>query len=290
VEPSVRLAEQSTAVKRRLGALLPAADDPPQALHQAMRYACLAGGKFLRPAFCIASCAAAGGDPATALDAACALEMVHSFSLIHDDLPALDDDDMRRGMPSCHKAFGEAVAILAGDALFALAFQTLAASSEEPKIAAMAVSALAEAASALVRGETRDLQAEGKSVSTQELQTIHQEKTAALFAASCAIGGLMAAAPAPTVSALKEFGQRVGLAFQIADDILNETSTPEQLGKAVGSDRARGKSTYSETHGVERASDLANAEIETAIQSLAGLSNTAQDLRDLARFTISRKS
>lgn len=255
-----------------------------------MRYACLSPGKRLRPAFVLGACEAAGGDPVHAHDAAAAVEMVHCFSLVHDDLPALDDDDLRRGIPTVHKVFGEAVAILAGDALFSLAFEVVAR-YEPADLARDLVIELTQASGSmgLVAGEALDILVEGRSVDVETVRWIHERKTGALIGASCAIGARIARASLETVDSLRRFGGAIGLAFQIQDDILNETSTPEELGKSAGSDRARGKATYPGLVGLEQAREAAAALHQHALTILEGI-GPCESLRDLARDSIVRRT
>ena len=277
-----------------MAALLPEAHLDPSPLFQAMRYAALGPGKRLRPALCLAACAAVGGDEAAALNPACALEMVHAFSLVHDDLPALDDDDLRRGRPTAHKAFGEAVAILAGDALFAHAFATLVAPSVgDPPAPAVAVRLVAELSQAMgvegvVAGETADILAEGAEVDAERLEAIHVRKTGVLIAASARMGAIAAGAEERFVDSLGRYGGRVGLAFQIADDVLNETSTAEQLGKAAGSDRARGKATYPSLIGLDASRQRALHLADSGVACLDDLPGDTGFLRDMARFSVER--
>lgn len=279
------LAAAAARVDARLSEILPSPACPPASLHEAMRYSCLAPGKRLRPALCLASCEALGGDPDSALDPACAIEMVHAFSLIHDDLPAIDDDDLRRGRPTCHRQFGEAIAILAGDALFALAFETLGKAQLPPEAIVEALRALSSATGSegLVGGEVIDVESEGRPVSEETLVMIHARKTGALIAASTEIGALCAGAPVADRVRLREFGEKIGLAFQIADDVLNETATADALGKAVGSDRARGKATYPGVYGLDAARKQAKdlvAEAESLVEN--------KTLRAFAQFAIER--
>lgn len=256
-----------------------------------MRYAALAPGKRLRPCLVLAACEAVGGDTAHALNAACAVELVHAFSLVHDDLPAIDDDDLRRGRPTCHVQFGEATAILAGDALFALAFDVMARSPITPDRTVQATLALAHSAGCegLVAGEIADVLLEGKPFTAEQLEFVHTRKTGALIAACCEIGALCGGAPAPLVSALRAFGAKVGLAFQIADDLLNEASDAETLGKATGSDRARGKATYPALFGIEGSREMASTLVRDALNGLPDVPD-AGVLRYLAQFAIERKS
>jgi geranylgeranyl diphosphate synthase type II len=280
------------SVDARLETLLPAANRPPAELHEAMRYSCLAPGKRLRPVLCLASCVAVGGNLPDALDAACAIEMVHCFSLIHDDLPALDDDDLRRGVATCHVKFGEATAILAGDALFSLAFETLASLSRPPEQVVQAIRSLTRATGSdgLVAGEAMDLLSEGKPVELETLAAIHRMKTGALIAGSCEIGAIFGGGTSDQISALGEYGQQIGLAFQIADDLLNETSTPEQLGKAAGSDRERQKMTYPALFGIEGSRSAALSAAERGIECLKNVDDSEGFLEALARFSVERLS
>ena len=266
-------------VDARMDELLPSLSEPPTKLHEAMRYSALAPGKRLRPALLLECAKVVGGDPNLSLDTACAVEFVHVFSLIHDDLPALDNDDLRRGQPTCHVKFGENLAIMAGDALFALAFSLLKDTR--------AVRELARASIALVRGETMDLLSEGSEPDAKTLAFIHENKTVALLAAACAIGGWLGGGTGPQVESLRQYGCHLGLAFQIADDLLNETSTPEQLGKAAGSDRARSKLTYPALYGEEESRRIAVEQVEQAIAQLRDLQETDQ-LVEWARFSLQR--
>lgn len=255
-----------------------------------MRYSCLAPGKRLRPALCMAAAEAVGGSAIGVVDAACAIEMVHCFSLIHDDLPAIDNDELRRGLPTCHVKFGEAMAILAGDALFALAFRTLGSTAgpAERVLAALNVLSEATGSEGVVGGEVVDVQSEGKVIDAETLRYIHAKKTGALIAASCEIGALLGGASDIDVAHLRRYGEHVGLAFQIVDDILNETSTPEQLGKSAGSDRERGKATYPAVFGLEASRTKAREATDAAIAELAHVTGPTDFLCDLARFTIER--
>jgi geranylgeranyl diphosphate synthase type II len=240
----------------------------------------------------MAACEAVSGFPPSAVDFGCALELVHAFSLIHDDLPAIDDDDLRRGLPTCHKVYGEAMAILAGDALFALAFRVAAGAHPDPARCATLVTSLAFASGSvgLVGGEVMDIQAEGAELDPVRLKEIHARKTGALIAASCYGGAIVGGASESEADLLEEFGQAVGLAFQIHDDVLNETSTPEQLGKAVGSDRARKKLTYPAVVGLDQAVKLAEEATDAALALLEPFGERAGTLREIAVFAIRRDS
>lgn len=278
-------------VESRLAELLPPVESPLERLSEAMRYSCLSPGKRLRPMICLWSAEAVrpgGGE--VALDGACAIEMIHAFSLIHDDLPAIDDDDLRRGRPTCHKQFDEATAILAGDALFSLAFSTLSSVSApaETVVRILRVISTATGVTGLVGGEFVDVISEGSEPDAERLQWIHARKTGALIEASCATGALLAGGDAAQVAALSTYGARVGLAFQIVDDILNETSTAEALGKSAGSDAARQKATYPALFGLDRSRQMAKTLIDEALAQLSGFGKAAEALRVLALFSIER--
>jgi geranylgeranyl diphosphate synthase type II len=236
------------------------------------------------------ACAEAiGAEPFSVLDAGCSVEFVHCFSLIHDDLPALDNDDLRRGIPTCHKVFGEAIAILAGDALFALAFETLSRGpwSADGRVRAMQSLTRATGTMGLVGGETIDILSEGKPIEEATLKLIHERKTGSLIASSCEIGAILGGGSMEQSHALYRYGHAVGLAFQIADDILNETSTSEQLGKAAGSDRERGKATYPAIYGLEESSKLALEIVEEGVSLLDAVPNR-DFLIDLAKYSVER--
>jgi geranylgeranyl pyrophosphate synthase len=238
----------------------------------------------------MASAVAIGAPRESALDAGCAIELVHCFSLVHDDLPAIDNDDLRRGRPSCHVKYGEAIAILAGDALFALAFDVLARSAPNADAGLRTVRALAEASgpAGLVGGEVSDILAEGREVGKTEVQGIHARKTGALIRAACETGAIYGNASEAQIRSLGEYGAHAGLAFQISDDLLNELSTSTALGKSAGSDRQRQKATYPAAHGVEDSKRLATAETEQALASLEGFGKEADDLRLFARYVVER--
>ena len=276
-------------VNARLDQILPRETEEPTPLHQAMRYSALAPGKRIRPVLSLICAEATGGNRQQALDAACAIEMVHCFSLIHDDLPALDNDNLRRGLPTCHVKFGEAIAILAGDGLFALAFETIANQHAKPDITVECMKILTHSVGSLglVGGETIDILSEGKPVNAEILELIHRRKTASLIAASCEIGSLFGTIDAR--AKLRQYGECIGLAFQIADDVLNETGTPDQLGKAAGSDRERQKATYPAVYGIEESRRKALELAETASKCIQGLENEAL-LHGIARYTFERLS
>ncbi|MGH9392639.1 MAG: polyprenyl synthetase family protein [Terriglobales bacterium] len=268
-------------VERRLAAAVPDEQVAPRNLHRAMRYSLLGGGKRLRPLLVRAAAMAAGGaECAAAWDAALAVEMVHTYSLIHDDLPALDNDDLRRGQPSCHKVFGEAMAILAGDALLTLAFERLAASGSAGMVAELARAAGTPLG--MVAGQVMDVEAERGGAGVAEVERIHRAKTAALIGASVVLGGMAAAASAAQLAQLERFGAALGLAFQIRDDLLDRSSTSTELGKTAGKDEAQLKLTYPAVAGIARAQARAAELRAEALGALAGWSATADALRQLA--------
>lgn len=283
----IYLKQLTETVNTRLEILLPSARERPAKLHEAMRYSVFAGGKRLRPALCIAACEACGGTAAQALPAACALELLHTYTLIHDDLPAMDDDTLRRGRPTCHIQFDEATAILAGDALLTLAFEVLAA---QPQGSALALE-LARAAGSrgVIGGQMEDIDAEGKTPDASLVEYIHRNKTAALIRSACVLGGLCAGTDPQTLEKLAQYGENAGLAFQLADDLLDESATVEELGKDIGSDKAKGKMTWPAVHGVEKTSSDARRFEEKALASLQGLKNPAR-LEQLAGFIVRRTS
>lgn len=270
---------------QRLDQLIPPVSMRPEVLHEAMRYACLSEGKRLRPALVFGFCELYGGRPESALDAACAVEMVHAFSLVHDDLPAIDDDDVRRGQPATHKRFGEAIGLLAGDALFALAFQTLAVCAGDHAGRALEILAKATGSQGLVGGEVMDILAE-RSGGSHSVQEIHDRKTGALMSASCALGALFGGAEDLDVAS--SYGSEIGLAFQITDDLLNECSTATALGKAAGSDRLKGKLTYPTALGLAQAREAAEMARRRAEGLLHNLLGDTAFLRAMAAHSVER--
>jgi geranylgeranyl diphosphate synthase type II len=263
----------------------------PARLGEAMAYSLMAGGKRLRPVLCLLAAEACGGDAEAALPAACALEMVHTYSLIHDDLPAMDDDDLRRGRPTCHKAFDEATAILAGDGLLTLAFEVVARHVRPAEVAAACVGVLAEAAgpAGMVAGQMADLEAEGRDDATLEaLEAIHRRKTGALLRASLRMGALVAGADEPRLRALDAYGRAVGLAFQIIDDLLDVQGDEAKLGKRVQKDSQLGKWTYPGLLGIEGSRRRARQLAEEAVAALASLGPRGERLRTLALDLLER--
>ena len=290
------LAVKREVVDRSLDKWIPPAETPPATLHEAMRYSIFAGGKRLRPILCLAAAEAVGGDEAQALPAACALECIHTYSLIHDDLPAMDDDDVRRGQPTSHKVFGEAMAILAGDALLTHAFRLMAdpalyAAPVEPGVLVEVVRTVSDAAGAagMVGGQVADLEAEGREVNAEALTYIHTHKTAALIRASVVAGGLLGGGSAEAVEALGRYGRSVGLAFQIVDDILDVVGDEATLGKAVGADAVHDKATYPGVFGLEASRAEADRLVEDACRALEPLGGGGALLKELARFVVSRR-
>ncbi len=274
------LAAERERIDAVLGVLLPPADAWPARLHAAMRYAVFGGGKRVRPILARAGCRAAGGDPESIVEAACALELVHTYSLIHDDLPALDDDTLRRGRPTVHVAYDEALAILAGDALLSEAFAVLARFPAGAAFAASRADACLLVADAIgsrgmVGGQVEDLEATGQAPDVERLDRIHRAKTGALIGASVQLGAMLGGAEGSRLAAFADFGRRLGLLFQIADDILDVTGSAASLGKSPGKDAAAGKLTYPGVFGLERA----HRELETLAGTLARDAGTLEGSR-----------
>jgi geranylgeranyl diphosphate synthase type II len=287
---AVPFLEQTRAlVNDALDRWLPSPAEPPQRLHEAMRYSVFAGGKRLRPALARAACHAAGGSDADVLPTACALEMLHTYSLIHDDLPAIDNDDLRRGRPTCHTRFGEATAILAGDALQTHAFLVLAEHTPRRAAVPALVLELARAAGTggMVGGEVADIEAEGRPPDAATVEFIHERKTAALFVASVAMGGLAAGADETTLDALRRFGSALGVAFQIVDDVLDETGDAQQLGKSPGKDRAARKMSYPAAVGLDASRRRAQECRSLGLKALASVPEN-ETLAGLLEFTVTR--
>ncbi len=278
-------------IEAELDRLLPPASDDPAAIHEAMRYSVLAGGKRLRPALVLIGARAAGRDETPVLGVACAVEYMHTYSLIHDDLPAMDDDDFRRGRPSCHKRFGEAVAILAGDALNTHAFATIAATAPDRSRVADLVAELCRAAGThgMVGGQVADLAGEGAPPTLAAVRAIHQRKTAALLCSSLRLGAIAVGAGADVLARLTAYGERMGLAFQIVDDVLDEEGLRADLGKTPGKDRARGKITYPAAVGIAESRRMASELLGEADLAVAG--QPAGDLlASLSALVLTRRS
>lgn len=293
--PKPALDEYLRRVESALDRYLPPVDEEPARLHEAMRYACMNGGKRIRAMLTYAAGAAGGGDPADLDAPAAAVEMVHAYSLIHDDLPAMDDDDLRRGRPTCHIAFDEATAILAGDALQTRAFEILVAGESrlayEPRARMAAVLAGAAGSKGMVGGQVLDMAGEHQSLGLEDLRTVHRAKTGALITAAVVMGGLATASSDSTVlTAYERFGREIGTAFQIVDDVLDETGDTQTLGKRAGSDRQAGKSTYPAAIGLEGSRRLAREHFDAALRSLENVPGNTQALRDIARLVVERTS
>ena len=286
-------AEYQQVVDDALDKLLPPESEGASPLHKAMRYSVFAGGKRLRPTLLLASGQACGAEGDTSLPAACAVELVHTYSLIHDDLPIFDDDELRRGQPTSHVVFGEAIAVLAGDALQTLAFTHLADAarrSPDPLIWSEAAWELGTAAGStgMAGGQCHDIQSEGVSLTLADLEALHAAKTGALLTACVRMGAILAAADEATLSKLTTYGRAVGLAFQVVDDLLDVEGSVEDLGKTPGADSARGKSTYPAVLGVERARNEAERLRDEAIAALEPFGERAATLRIIADFVVER--
>jgi geranylgeranyl diphosphate synthase type II len=288
------LAGQQQRVNAALDRWTPAEVVEPAAIHKAMRYSLFAGGKRIRPLLAMAAFEAAGGEGDGVADAACALEMIHTYSLIHDDLPALDNDDLRRGRPTCHKVFGEAMAILAGDALLTLAFEVLArmpGCAAEAKVRILAeVSGAAGTVGGMIGGQVHDIEGERQEPTPERLERIHRAKTGALLRVSVRVGAIYAGAGEGALEALTRCGTHAGLAFQIVDDILDVEQSSESLGKTAGKDLAQRKITFPAVYGLAESHRMAEQEAEAAQRALDGLGERAQRLRELVRLIIRRRS
>ena len=286
------LGAKKESVELALSQCLPHTDSRPARLHESIRYSVLAPGKRLRPTLVLAAAEAVGGYPADVMHTACALECIHVFSLIHDDLPCMDNDDYRRGKLTNHKVYGEAIALLAGDALLALAFQLIAENvSTAPAdriLTTLHLVAKASGTWGMVGGQVVDMESQGQEVTTETLQYIHAHKTGALLAASVLAGGMLAGASKSQIGALESYGSHVGLAFQIADDILDVVGDEAVIGKPVGSDEERDKATFPKLFGLEESRRRAHAEVDAAIQSLADFDEKAEPLRAIARYIVER--
>ncbi len=285
MDPAPLLARHLARFEAALDHLTPPAGTRPERLHRAMRYSLEAGGKRLRPVLCLAAAELCGAAPEDALPAAVALECVHTYSLIHDDLPCLDNDDLRRGRPTLHRAFDEATALLAGDALLTHAFVLLStAHADRPGLAHALIRELADAAGSrrLIGGQMEDVLAEKRAdVTAADLEFIHRNKTAAMLEASLVMGGLVAGTPEPTLAALRRAGEHLGLCFQIVDDVLDATADQATLGKTPGKDARAGKATYVSLHGLETARRLAAEQTEAAVRELAAVPGDSAFLRAL---------
>jgi geranylgeranyl diphosphate synthase type II len=285
--------EDRLAVDAALERLLPQESARPSSIHQAMRYSVFAGGKRIRPILCLETARIFAPDVATALHPACAIEMIHTYSLIHDDLPALDNDDLRRGKPTCHKKFGEAAAILAGDALLTLAFETISDTPIDPTQTVAMVKEVASAAgtiNGMVGGQVADLEAERQKIEPEMLEYIHRSKTAALIRASVTAGALCGGAYEGDVARLRRFGETIGWAFQVTDDILDVEESSAALGKTAGKDIAQQKATYPAIHGLQRSHEIAHDLATKAVGELAPYGDAAGRLRAIAEYLVLRRT
>lgn len=286
------LTSRSALVDRELDRFLPKATAKPATIHKAMRYSLFAGGKRMRPVLTLAAAEACGGKLEAAFPAACAVECIHTYSLIHDDLPCMDDDDLRRGRPTNHKVFGEGVAVLAGDALLTVAFEILAQASPTSRYSAAAqVIELAHASGSkwLIGGQVADLEGEGKKLTGTELRYIHRCKTAALLTASLRLGAMSANATESRLTAITDFGQNLGLAFQVIDDILDVTQTTEKLGKTAGKDVTAVKATFPAIYGLDKSRAEARKLTAAALAALKPFGTKAARLREIADYLLARE-
>jgi geranylgeranyl diphosphate synthase, type II len=286
------LVARQKEVDRALDRFLPKESTPPATIHKAMRYSLFAGGKRLRPILCLAAAEACGGKISPALPLACAVECIHTYSLIHDDLPSMDNDDLRRGRPTCHKVFGEGIAVLAGDALLTIAFEiaaTVKLPRRYPLPEVLREIATAAGSRKLIAGQVADLEAEGRRLNRAQLRYIHENKTAALLTASVRLGAMTANATAKQLAAITDFGRALGLAFQVIDDILDVTQTSEKLGKSAGKDIAAKKATYPAVIGLEKSRAEARRLTTEAHRALESLGERATTLRALADYLLRRE-
>ena len=285
------LRTRRAAVERTLERFLPSATVRPATIHEAMRYSLFAGGKRLRPILCLAAAEACGGKAKSALPLACAVECIHTYSLVHDDLPSMDNDDFRRGRPTCHKAFGEGIAVLAGDALLTIAFEIAARAEPARRYPLRAIFqeiATGAGSRRLIAGQVADLEAEGQPITRAQLRYIHENKTAALLTTSVRLGAMSANATASQLAALTKFGRALGLAFQVIDDILDVTQTTEKLGKSAGKDVAAQKATYPAVIGLEKSRAEAKRLTHRAHRALAVFGTKSETLRALSNYLLER--
>lgn len=292
------MAEKRQAVDEALDRFFPASSGLEKTVVEAARYSLFAGGKRVRPVLCLAAAEVAEGSVRAVMPAACALEMVHTYSLIHDDLPAMDNDDFRRGRPTNHRVYGEAVAILAGDLLLTEAFGLLAEPpavedaviSAERRLQAVAILVRASGAQGMIAGQVIDLESEARDVDLTTVEYMHIRKTGALISASLEIGAVLSGASPEAVEALTRYGRHVGLAFQITDDLLDVEGNPEVMGKSAGSDAAKNKKTYPALVGVVRTKEIAQDHVQQAVKALDGFGHKADPLRALAHYLLIRKA
>jgi geranylgeranyl diphosphate synthase type II len=286
------LSARQKEVDRALDRFLPRASASPATIHKAMRYSLFAGGKRLRPVLCLAAADACGGRASAALSLACALECIHTYSLIHDDLPSMDNDDLRRGRATCHKVFGDGIAILAGDALLTIAFEIAAQAKETRRYDLRQIFqeiATAAGSQKLIAGQVADLEGEGRRINRAQLRYIHENKTAALLTCSVRLGAMAANARTSELTAITAFGRALGLAFQVIDDILDVTQTSEKLGKSAGKDVAAKKATYPAVIGLEKSRAEARRLTAKAHAALANFGRSADRLREIAKHLLARE-
>lgn len=290
------LKEKRSLVEEALDRYLPKEMEMPVTIHKAMRYSMMAGGKRIRPILCIASCEAVGGSPDIVLPVACALEMIHTYSLIHDDLPAMDDDDLRRGRPTSHKVFGDAIAILAGDALLTEAFRVLTdpwlRKRVTPEIILDIINDISWAAGSfgMVGGQVVDMESEGEDIDLPTLEYLHTRKTGALLLSSIKSGARFGGGTERQIEALTKYGECMGLAFQIADDILDIEGSQEEIGKDVGSDLEKKKATFPAIIGMAESKKRAKELMHMAIDALSGFDEKAEPLLNIAKYVVERRS
>jgi geranylgeranyl diphosphate synthase type II len=292
----IYLDERRALVEKALEKLMPQPSGLADEVIASMNYSLFAGGKRLRPILCIAGAEAVGGSADAVLSVACTLELIHTYSLIHDDLPAMDDDDFRRGKPTNHKVFGEAVALLAGDGLLTLAFNLMARHGTESgigkEVLLRVIDLISNAAGykGMVGGQTVDIAYEGKEPDPAVVEYIHRHKTGALIAAAVTSGAILAGGNGEQERSINRYGQQIGLAFQIADDVLNVEGDSAIMGKGIGSDNARGKMTYPSVFGITESKRAQEELVESAVDSLKGFDEKADPLRGIARYIIRRKA
>jgi geranylgeranyl diphosphate synthase type II len=289
------LNDRRKTVNKALEKYLPPSKDKTDGLVEAMRYSLLAGGKRIRPILCMAGARAVGGNETDVLPFACSLEFIHTYSLIHDDLPVMDDDDLRRGKPTNHKIYGEAMALLAGDGLLTAAFNLMTApelaKKVPPDLVIKAIGLVSRAAGygGMVGGQVADIQSEGKDLDFSQVEYIHTHKTGALIEASVTSGAVLAGAHENQIMSIRAYGHNIGLAFQISDDILNIEGDSKIIGKKVGTDEKKGKCTYPAVVGLTRSKEIQTGLVEAAIESLKAFDKHAEPLRQIAQYIIERK-
>ncbi len=286
------LANNQKRIERALDRYLPKEKARPATIHRAMRYSLFAGGKRLRPILCLSAAEACGGSIEAALPLACAMECIHTYSLVHDDLPSMDNDDFRRGRPTCHKVFGDGIAVLAGDALLTVAFEIIAHATPTRRYSMPVLLrevAVAAGSRKLIAGQVADLEAEGKKSNRADLRYIHENKTAAILTTSARLGAMSANVDAKMLSAITRFGRALGLAFQVIDDILDVTQTTEKLGKSAGKDVAAQKATYPAVIGLEKSRAEAKRLTRNAHDALSLFGEKARTLRELANYLLERE-